>query len=146
MNNPALKMLIVDDEPGVRFVLSEALRSWGYESVQAGTVEDGIRIFGEETPVVALLDIDLPDGSGLDVLNPIKEQEPETVVIMITGNVNVPNVLTALRGGAHDFIGKPIHLEELRITLRNAVETRGLRREVRHARTERASQFSFEQI
>src|SRR4029450_12428577 len=100
MHNAVLKMLIVDDESGVRFVLSEALRSWGYESVQAGTVADAIRIFGEETPAVALLDIDLPDGSGLDILNEIKEQEPETVVIMITGNVNVPNVLTALRGGA----------------------------------------------
>ena len=142
----ATKILIVDDESGVRFALTEALRSWGYESVQAGTVAEAVRLFGEEHPAVALLDIDLPDGSGLDILNGIKEQEPETVVIMITGNTNVPNVLTALRGGAHDFIGKPIHLEELRITLRNALETRELRREVRHARRERVDTFSFEQI
>ena len=100
----------------------------------------------EEHPAVALLDIDLPDGSGLDILNAIKEQQPETVVIMITGNVNVPNVLTALRGGAHDFISKPIHLEELRITLRNALETRELRREVKLARRERTEAFGFEQI
>ena len=140
------KMLVVDDESGVRFVLGEALRSWGYESVQAGSVSEGLKAFAEEEPAVALLDIDLPDGSGLDILNVIKERQPETVVIMITGNVNVPNVLTALRGGAHDFISKPIHLEELRITLRNALETRELRREVKHARKERTAAFGFEQI
>jgi DNA-binding NtrC family response regulator len=140
------KILVVDDESGVRYALSEALRSWGYEPVQAGTVAEGINLFIEEHPAVALLDIDLPDGSGLDVLSEIKAQQPETVVIMITGNVNVPNVLTALRGDAHDFIGKPIHLEELRITLRNALETRELRREVKLARRERTEAFSFEQI
>ena len=139
-------MLIVDDESGVRFVLSEALRSWGYEPVEATTVSEAVRVFADTQPDVALLDIDLPDGSGLDVLNEIKEQQPETVVIMITGNVNVPNVLTALRGGAHDFIGKPIHLEELRITIRNALEVSELRKEVQHARRERIGAFGFENI
>ena len=146
MNKSAAKILIVDDESGVRYALSEALRTWGYESMQAASVAEGIQSFNEEHPAVALLDIDLPDGSGLDILNAIKEQQPETVVIMITGNVNVPNVLTALRGGAHDFISKPIHLEELRITLRNALETRELRREVKQARRERTEAFGFEQI
>jgi DNA-binding NtrC family response regulator len=146
MNKTKVKMLIVDDESGVRFALSEALRSWGYESVQAASVAEAVKLFSEENPPVALLDIDLPDGSGLDVLNEIKENAPDTVVIMITGNVNVPNVLTALRGGAHDFVSKPIHLEELRITLRNALETQDLRREVHHLRQERSQQFNFDQI
>jgi DNA-binding NtrC family response regulator len=146
MTKSHVKILVVDDESGVRYALTEALRSWGYESVQAGTVAEGINVFAQEHPAVALLDIDLPDGSGLDILKEIKEQQPETVVIMITGNVNVPNVLTALRGDAHDFIGKPIHLEELRITLRNALETRELRREVKLARRERTEAFGFEQI
>jgi DNA-binding NtrC family response regulator len=140
------RILVVDDESGVRFALSEALKSWGYESIQASTVKEAESMFDEERPGVALLDIDLPDGSGLDILNRIKELEPETVVVMITGNVNVPNVMTALRGGAHDFIGKPIHLEELRVTLRNALETRELRREVRQSRRERTETFGFDQI
>lgn len=146
MNKANVKMLIVDDESGVRFALSEALHAWGYHSLQAGSVAEAIKLFGEEHPPVALLDIDLPDGSGLDILNEIKEHQPETVVIMITGNVNLPNVLTALRGGAHDFISKPIHLEELRITIRNALETRELRREVQRTRRERTEAFGFEQI
>ncbi|HEX6127170.1 MAG TPA: sigma-54 dependent transcriptional regulator [Pyrinomonadaceae bacterium] len=140
------KILVVDDETGIRTVLGEACRSWGYDPIPAGSVAQAIDLFGSEHPAVALLDIDLPDGSGLDILNQIKERQPETIVVMITGNVNVPNVITALRGGAHDFIGKPIHLEELRITLRNALETRDLRREVKNARRERTESFGFDQI
>ena len=144
MSNP--KVLIVDDEPSIRFALTEALRSWGYPSIQAGSVAEARRAIVDDEPTVALLDIDLPDGSGLDVLSYVKELRPDTVAIMITGNVNVPNVVTALRGGAHDFIGKPIRLEELRVTLRNAVETRELRREVKITRAERSREFSFDQL
>jgi DNA-binding NtrC family response regulator len=93
-----------------------------------------------------LLDIDLPDGSGLDVLSEIKRQQPEAVVIMITANVVVSNTIAALRGGAYDFIGKPINLEELRVTMRNGIEAHQLRQEVGQIRRERARQFSFDQI
>jgi len=93
-----------------------------------------------------LLDIDLPDGSGLDLLTQIKKERPETIVIMITGNVDVENTIAALRGGAHDFIGKPIRLEELRVTIKNGIETHQLRRVVKQVRRERARKFSFDQI
>src|SRR5213078_2639613 len=107
----------------VRMALSEALKSWGYEVVEAETVAGGKKAFADEEPAIALLDIDLPDGSGLDILSDIKSQSPETIAVMITGNVDVENTVAALRGGAHDFIGKPVRLEELRVTLRNAAET-----------------------
>lgn len=93
-----------------------------------------------------LLDIDLPDGSGLDVLRHIKTQQPEAIVIMITGNVQIDNTISALRGGAYDFIGKPLNLEELRVTIRNGIEARQLRREVEQVRKERAREFNFRQI
>jgi two-component system, NtrC family, response regulator AtoC len=126
--------------------LSEAARSWNYTPIEAGSIAEARAAFDAEEPGVALLDIDLPDGSGLDVLSEIKEKNPDTIVIMITGNVAVENTIAALRGGAHDFIGKPVRLEELRVTLRNAIETRQLRREVKHVRSERSRQFSFDQI
>ncbi len=93
-----------------------------------------------------MLDIDLPDGSGLDVLRQIKQERPELIVIMITGNVQVDNTISALRGGAYDFISKPISLEELRVTIRNGIEARHLRREVEQVRKERAREFNFRQI
>ena len=140
------KILIVDDDRFIRMALGEAVRSWGYETVEAGTVSDARTLFAEHEPPVALLDIDLPDGNGLDLLNELKEKSPETIAVMITGNVDVTNSLAALRGGAHDFIGKPVKLEELRVTLRNALETRELRREVKAARNERSREFTFDQI
>ena len=128
------KILIVDDERFVRMTLGEALRSWSYDAFEAGTIAEARAVFDREEPGVVLLDIELPDGSGLDVLSEVKEKFPDTIAIMVTGNVDVENTIAAMRGGAHDFIGKPIRLEELRVTLRNAIETRQLRREVKQAR------------
>ncbi|HEY0727135.1 MAG TPA: sigma-54 dependent transcriptional regulator, partial [Pyrinomonadaceae bacterium] len=112
----------------------------------AGSVAEGLKQFRTESPAAVLLDIDLPDGSGLDVLREIKSEQPGAIVIMITGNVQIANTISALRGGAYDFIGKPINLEELRVTIRNAIETRHLRREVEQVRKERAREFNFRQI
>ncbi len=140
------KILIVDDDPFIRLTLIEALRSWDYEPIDAASVAAAREVLAETEPAVALLDIDLPDGSGLDVLKQIREALPDTIAIMVTGNVDVPNVIAALRGGAHDFIGKPIRLEELRVTLRNSLETQGLRREVRLARRANAQESGFSRI
>lgn len=140
------KVMIVDDDRFVRMALSEALRSWEYEIVEADSVVSAKKAFTAEEPAIVLLDIDLPDGSGLDILNEIKKTNPDTIAVMITGNVDVGNTVAALRGGAHDFIGKPVRLEELRVTLRNAAETRSLRREVKQARAERSRGFRFSEI
>src|SRR5688500_17630891 len=109
------KVLIVDDEQMIRWSLGEALRAWKYTPLEAGTVADAVKAFESERPAAVLLDIDLPDGSGLDALREIKTQQPDAVVIMVTGNVLVENTIEALRGGAYDFIGKPVNLEELRV-------------------------------
>ncbi len=146
MASSLVKVLIVDDDRFVRMALSEALRSWEYEIIEADSVASAKKAFSEEEPAIVLLDIDLPDGSGLDVLTEIKKTNPDTIAVMITGNVGVENTVAALRGGAHDFISKPVRLEELRVTLRNAAETRLLRREVRHARAERSRGFRFSEI
>jgi DNA-binding NtrC family response regulator len=146
LNTTRDKILIVDDDSAIRWTLGEVLRSWNYQSIQAANLSEARKLFAEEEPGIALLDIDLPDGSGLDFLNEIKAHNSDAIVIMITGSVQVSNTIAALRGGAHDFIGKPIRLEELRVTLRNAIETKNLRREVKQARNERASEFSFEEI
>ena len=99
MKGAGAKILVVDDEASIRFALTEALRAWDYEPLQAKSVAEAKEVITQEEPGLALLDIDLPDGSGLDVLTYIKEQQPDAVAIMVTGNVNVPNVITALRGG-----------------------------------------------
>lgn len=140
------KILVVDDEKMIRWSLGEALRGWGYEPVQAETASAGLAAFEADQPAAILLDINLPDGSGLEVLRQVRHRQPDAVVIMITANVLVDETIAALRGGAYDFIGKPINLEELQVAIRNGIEARRLRKEVDLFRRERAQEFSFDQI
>src|SRR5687767_11162069 len=144
--NALEQILVVDDDQAIRWMLAEALQSWGFASIEADSVAEGLKQFQAEMPAVVLLDIDLPDGSGLDVLREIKREHADAIVIMITGNIQVDNTISALRGGAYDFIGKPLNLEELRVTIRNAIEARHLRREVEQVRKEREREFNFRQI
>ncbi len=144
--NSNKEILVVDDDQAIRWTLKEALQSWGFMPIEAGTVAEATKVFNSHLPSAVLLDIDLPDGSGLDVLREIKSEHHDAIVIMITGNVHIDNTISALRGGAYDFIGKPITLEELRVTIRNAIETHDLRREVDQVRKERAREFNFRQI
>lgn len=140
------KILVVDDEQLIRWTLSESLRGWGYIPVEAETVADALASFDAEQPVAVLLDINLPDGSGIDALREIRSRQSDAVVIMITANVIIDDTIAALRSGAYDFIGKPINLDELQITIRNGIEAGQLRREVKQIRSERARQWSFDQV
>ena len=143
---PRSKVLIVDDEQLIRFTLAEALRGWGYTPIEADSVQTGLAALHAETPDVVLLDVHLPDGSGLDLLRSAKARDADAVVVMMTGNVQLDDSIAALRGGAYDFVSKPINLEELRITIRNGIEATTLRSEVGRIRSERAQRFSFDQI
>ena len=87
-------------------------------SLEAGTLAAALELFDAEQPAAVLQDIRLPDGSGLDVLPEYRKRQPQAIVIMVTGNVQLENTIAALRGGAHDFIGKPVRLGELQVTIR----------------------------
>lgn len=115
------KVLIVDDEPLIRWSLQEALQGWGYESIVAANASEAQELFTQTEPIAVLLDVNLPDSSGLDLLRAFKQQKPETVIIMVTGEVVVENTVAALRGGANDFIGKPINFPELEFALREGL-------------------------
>ena len=140
------KILVVDDEPTIRYTLAETLRRWGYEPIEAETVAQALALLDVEQPTVVLQDINLPDGSGLDALIEIKRRQPQAVVVMVTAEVYIENTIAALRGGAYDFISKPINLNELQVTIRNALEAQRLRKEVSLIRRERTREFSFDQI
>lgn len=140
------KVLVVDDEVAIRYTLTEALRGWGYEPFEAPTIATALEVFEAEHPLAVLQDINLPDGSGLDALVEYKKRQPQAIVIMITGNVQLDDTITALRGGAHDFISKPVRLSELQVTIRNGIETGKLRREVQQLRRQQEQRFSFDQI
>jgi two-component system, NtrC family, response regulator AtoC len=146
LKNIKQKILVVDDEKMIRWSLGEALRGWGYEPIEVATAAAALEAFDTEQPIASLLDINLPDGSGLEILRQIRQRQSDAVVIMITANVLVDETIAALRGGAYDFIGKPINLEALQVAIRNGIEANRLRKEVNLFRRERAQQFSFNQI
>ena len=116
------RVLIVDDEPMVRWMLSEAIRDWGYEVAEAGSAAEVLADIDAVPPSAILLDINLPDGSGLELLRDIKIHQPRASVVMVTANAVFENAVDALRGGADDFLGKPVNLDELHFILDRLIQ------------------------
>ncbi len=140
------KILIVDDEQMIRWVLSQALSEWSYVPIEAANMQTALELFDTEQPTLTLLDISLPDGSGLNALRTIKLRQPDAKVIMITANVLVENAIAALRAGACDFITKPINLDELQITIRNCFKSEELHIESESPIQIPPANFKFEQF
>ncbi len=121
-------LLIVDDEANIRSSLHGALSREGYESDTASTLAEA-RDRLRDTYDVVLLDVWLPDGSGLDLLAALRDGHPDTVVIMMSGHATIDAAVQATRLGAFDFLEKPLSLDRLLVLLRNAADARALRAE-----------------
>jgi CheY-like chemotaxis protein len=119
------KALIVDDEAAQRWMLREALTEWGYETVEAADSAQALTVAVAEQPDIILLDINLPDGSGLELLRKLKIRLPHAAILMVTGEAVYDNVVAALRGGALDFLRKPLALAELQQALQRIKQSIG---------------------
>jgi two-component system, NtrC family, response regulator AtoC len=138
------KVLVVDDEPMARWVLCQALSDWRFVPIEATDIESALRLYETEQPRLTLLDINLPNGSGLEALRKIKSLNPNAGVVMITADVSVKNVIAALRAGACDFLAKPINLDELKYVVRACFENEKARRSASSSAP--ANSFVFENI
>jgi len=107
------KILIVDDEYDIVDLLDDFLTQHGYETSRAHSKKETVQALAQSTPDIVLLDIKLPDGLGLDILQDIKKATPKVEVIMITGLADKEIALEAIRRGAADYITKPIDLNYL---------------------------------
>jgi signal transduction histidine kinase len=116
------KILIVDDEQDIRDVLSIALADMGYDVVPAENGEEALALFQQSQPPVVLTDIKMPRLDGLELLQKIKQENPETEVIMITGHGDMDLAVKSLKFEATDFITKPINVDALEISLQRAQE------------------------
>ncbi len=123
-------ILLVDDEDTIRLFLEKTLREEGYEALTAATGTEALERTRSELPDLVLLDLKLPDMSGLDVLKQIKEEVPEVCVIMLTAFGDIETAVTAMKKGAFDFVSKPVNLEELLITIGKGLDSRKLTREL----------------
>lgn len=122
-------LFVVDDEDIAREGISLALKQ--HYNVQGfGTAEDALAAIPAQVPDLILLDIGLPGMSGIAALEKIKEAYPQVLVIMITAFEDVKTVVSAMQLGAYDYIVKPLEMNGLIITIRNALETIALKKEI----------------
>ena len=133
---PSEKILVIDDERLVRWSLRQKCEEWGYHVVEAAAGQPGLHLAQIESPDLVLLDVRMPDMSGIQVLEQIKKAPDAPPVIMITADPQLDDVKNAIKLGAYDFVGKPLDFEELRVTIQNALEATRLRTEVQSLRGE----------
>ncbi len=124
------RVLVVDDEKLIRWSLKENLVKSGYEVTEAEKGNDALKVFSESLPDIVLLDVNLPDMSGIDVLKTIKGIDKDVPIIIITAFGNIQIAVDAMKHGAYDFVEKPFEIEKLNIVMEKAMENAFLRREV----------------
>ena len=115
------KVLIVDDEVTIRSTLAEAVSSWGFRTFQASTLSEMRLIVEREQPDAVLLDVKLPDGSGIATLDELKKRRPQLVIIIITGYVTHTDAFEAGSHHAYGYVSKPIDQTQLRSMLSMAL-------------------------
>jgi two-component system response regulator AtoC len=143
---PAEKIMIVDDERLVRWSLRQKCEEWGYLVIEADAGEPGLRLAQQESPDLALLDVRLPDLTGIEVLDQLKKNGDARAIIMITADPQLDDVKAALKLGAYDFVGKPIDFDELQVAIRNALEATSLRNEVQALRGEMRREVGYDSV
>ena len=127
-------VLVVDDEQTQRTVLAGFLRKRGFEVLQAANVEDGLAEVSAHTVDLALTDLRMPGGSGVDLLEGVRRINPEIPVIVMTAFGTVASAVDAMKRGAADYLTKPIDLDELDVLIARTLERRALVAENRELR------------
>jgi DNA-binding NtrC family response regulator len=117
-------ILVVDDDEGVREYVDAVLTRAGLEVVSAPDGARGMQALDERTPDLVLLDMAMPDVSGLDLLLRIKQRRSDLPVVMLSGQGEPANVIESIRRGAADFVSKPFEPEQLQLAVARALDRR----------------------
>lgn len=143
---PEAKVLVIDDEKLLRWSLQQNLEKEGYVVITAEKGIEGLNSFKDETPDVTLLDIHLPDVSGVTILQNIKEINKDAIVIMITAYGDVQTAVQTIKLGAYDFLEKPFNIDKLKLLVSKALETVSLRKEVSQFRSQLSLKYGFDSV
>jgi len=146
MEQISARLLIVDDDPVALDLLREVLSKESYEVASALSAEEAISQGIENIFDVIITDVRMGEKDGMDVLRSFKKTSPETAVIMITAFGSIDTAIEAIREGAFDYISKPFKLEEIKITVRRALEQRRLLRENQYYRQELLEKYQFKNV
>jgi two-component system nitrogen regulation response regulator NtrX len=125
----ARRILVVDDEPGIRQALGQLLEYEGYEVKTATGGAEGITIYDSFRPQLVFLDVKMAGLDGLEVLKRLRQADPNATVVMISGHATIQTAVEATQLGAYDILEKPLDTDRVLVLLRNAFETRLLSEE-----------------
>jgi two-component system response regulator AtoC len=140
------KVLVIDDEKLLRWSLQQNLSKEGFTVITAERGMQGLELFAEEQPDIILLDVHLPDVSGINVLESIKKENRDAIIIMITAFGDIQTAVKTIKIGAYDFVEKPFNMDKLKILIGKALETVSLRKEVSQFRSQLSKNYSFANI
>jgi len=139
-------ILIVDDEPAMRLGLGEQLRGSGHAVEELPDLASLRRRLEGPPPSALLLDLQLTDGTGTDAIPWVRQQWPQSPIIMMTAHGSIQSAVEAMRLGAFSYLQKPLNADELRAVLAQALETGRLLQQAEDRRVRNSERFSFESI
>jgi len=142
--NPSI--LIIDDDEAIRDSCSQILKKEGFRVKASKDGIEGLRLFKEESFQVVLLDLRLPGLDGMEVLSRIKEENPETPVVIITAYASIESAVEAMKRGAFNYLAKPFSPEELRVITRKALKSREVFFENIYLRQELEKKTEFDMV
>src|SRR5688572_19082190 len=129
MTQSVPSVLVIDDEEIIREALEALLAAEGYSVITADTVAQGLARLVERPYDAVLLDLMLPDGNGLELLEEIRKHDDDLPVVMITAFGTIENAIVATKRGAFHYFTKPFKNDDVLVVIRNAIERRRLSRE-----------------
>ncbi len=141
-----VRILVVDDDRAVRKALQVNLSKQGWQVTLAENVADALEALHELDFDVVLTDVRMPDATGIDLLGKVRVTWPETPVVVMTGYGSVPDAVAAMKGGAADYLIKPIAKDELLVVLERTLEQRLLRAELVGLRREVQERYGFDNL
>jgi len=130
------RILFVDDEPTIRDAVRQLFEYESHDIRVEGDGPDALEAYGEFRPHLTFLDVKMPGMDGLEVLERLRERDPAALIVMVSGHGTIDTAVEATRKGAYDFLEKPLDSDRLLLTLRNALELRGLSEDVERLRAE----------
>ncbi|MGD2174034.1 MAG: sigma-54 dependent transcriptional regulator [Candidatus Brocadiaceae bacterium] len=139
-------VLIMDDDPIVRESLSEYLRVEEYRVSAASSLSEAMSLLEDDHFRIALVDVRLPEGSGFELLQRVREQRLPTAVIMLTGYGTVEDAVRAIKMGAFDYVTKPVSDEEVKIAIERALQQQELMEENERLREQLKLDFRHDEI
>jgi two-component system, NtrC family, nitrogen regulation response regulator NtrX len=125
------RILVVDDEAGIRAALRQLLEYEGYAVTAVASGDEALTQYAEQRPHLVMLDVKMAGLDGLATLRRLRELDPEVIVVMISGHGTIATAVEATQAGAHDFLEKPLDTNRVLVTIRNALKHVALEREVR---------------